>query len=81
MGILWTLIIGAVAGWLAGLIYKGSGSGLIINIILGIVGSFVGSFVFGLLGLEAGGGYGSFIVSIIGAIIVLWLYNLLARNK
>ena len=50
------LLIGAVAGWLAGLLMRGGGFGLLGNIVVGIVGAFVGGFLFGLVGLSAGSG-------------------------
>ena len=53
MGIVWSLIIGGVAGWLAGTIMKGEGYGVLVNILLGIVGGLVGGLVFGLLGIAA----------------------------
>lgn len=52
-GFIWWLIIGGVAGWLAGLIMKGSGFGVLGNIVVGIVGGIIGGFLFGLLGLGA----------------------------
>lgn len=69
------LVVGAIAGWLAGTLYKGSGSGLLLNIVLGIVGAVVGSFVFDLLNISPPNIVGSIIIATVGAIIVLWLYN------
>ncbi|MFZ0634513.1 MAG: GlsB/YeaQ/YmgE family stress response membrane protein [Candidatus Acidiferrales bacterium] len=71
MGLLWTLIIGAVAGWLAGLLVKGRGFGIIVDIIVGIVGAFLGGWIFGLLGMEAYGLIGRLAVSVVGAVILL----------
>ena len=51
MGLLWTLIIGALAGFLAGQLVKGRGFGLLVDIIVGIVGAFIGGWVFGALGI------------------------------
>ena len=50
------IIVGAIAGWLAGIIVKGIGFGLVGNIIVGIVGAFIGSWLLGLLGVYIGGG-------------------------
>ncbi len=61
------LLIGAVAGWLAGLVMKGGGFGLLGNMVIGIIGAFVGGFLFGLLGITAGGLIGSIITATIGA--------------
>ena len=71
MGLLWTLIIGAIAGWLAGTLVKGRGFGLIVDIIVGIVGAFIGGWVFGLLGLTAWGLLGQFCMATVGAVILL----------
>lgn len=71
------LLIGAVAGWLAGKIIKGGGFGLVGNIIVGIVGSVVGNFVFAALGLFASGILGSIITATCGAIILLFIVRLI----
>lgn len=77
MELLYTLIVGAIAGWLAGQIMKGSGYGLLVNIILGIVGAFVGSWLFGVLGISiASGLVGSLITAVIGAIVILFIASL-----
>jgi len=71
MGLLWTLIIGAIAGWLAGTLVKGRGFGLIVDIIVGIVGAFIGGWVFGLIGLTAWGLVGQLAMATVGAVILL----------
>lgn len=71
-GLLILLLIGAVAGWLAGLIVKGRGLGLIGNIVVGIVGAFISSWLLPRLGIVIGGGIvGSIIHAMIGAVILL----------
>ena len=71
------LIIGAIAGWLAGQIMAGGGFGLIGNIVLGIVGAFVAGWLLPRLGIYIGGGYiGNIINAAIGAIIVLFVIGL-----
>lgn len=77
MDFLYFIIIGAIAGYLGSLMFKGHGSGLIMNIILGILGAVVGGWVFGLLGLSAGGLLGSLIVAAVGAFLVQWIASLL----
>jgi len=78
MELLGTLIIGALAGWLGGVIYKGSGLGLIGNIVIGILGSFVGYWLFGLVGISLGTGWlGAILTGAIGAIVILFLLNLI----
>jgi len=74
------LIIGAIAGWLAGVVMKGGGFGLLGDIVVGIIGAFVGYFVLGKLGISLGVGWiGSIVTAMIGAIIVLALVRLLRR--
>lgn len=80
MGFLYFIIIGAVAGWLAGNLMKGGGFGLLMNIILGIIGGIVGGWLFGILGLEMGGGViGSLITSVVGAALVLFIAGLFKK--
>jgi uncharacterized membrane protein YeaQ/YmgE (transglycosylase-associated protein family) len=81
MGFVWFIIIGIVAGFLAGRIMRGGGFGLIINLILGIIGSVIGGWVFSLLGIYASGIIGSLITSTIGAILVLWIASLFNKPR
>jgi uncharacterized membrane protein YeaQ/YmgE (transglycosylase-associated protein family) len=77
--IVW-LVIGAVAGWLAGQIMTGGGLGLIGNIVLGIVGAVVAGWLFPSFGFEIGGPVvGAIINALIGAIIILFVLGLLKR--
>ncbi len=81
MGWLWFIIIGAVAGWLAGNIMRGGGFGLLMNIVVGVVGALIGGWVFGLLGIGTGDGLiGSLITSLVGAILLLWVISLFKRT-
>ncbi|NKQ41294.1 MAG: GlsB/YeaQ/YmgE family stress response membrane protein [Sulfurovum sp.] len=74
------LAIGAVAGWLAGLIMKGGGFGLIGDIIIGIVGAFVGGWLFGQLGISIGTGLvNSIFTATIGAIVLLFVIGLIKK--
>jgi uncharacterized membrane protein YeaQ/YmgE (transglycosylase-associated protein family) len=73
------LAIGAVAGWLAGVILKGNGFGLLVNIVVGILGAIVGGYAFGLLGISAGGIIGSIITATVGAVLLLLLFGLLKK--
>ena len=74
------IIIGAIAGWLAGLIVSGFGFGLIGNIIIGIVGAFIAGWLFPLIGFSIGGGIlASIIHATIGAIILLLVVKLVKR--
>ncbi len=74
------LALGAVAGWLAGLIMKGGGFGLIVNIIVGIVGAVVGGWVFGFFGFESAGLIGSIITAVVGAVILLAIIGLFKKG-
>ncbi|HEV7426202.1 MAG TPA: GlsB/YeaQ/YmgE family stress response membrane protein [Thermoanaerobaculia bacterium] len=79
-GLIWFLIIGAIAGWLAGLLMKGRGFGLLGDIVVGIIGAVLGGWLFGALGISAGGGLaGSLIVAFIGAVVLLFLVRLIKR--
>jgi uncharacterized membrane protein YeaQ/YmgE (transglycosylase-associated protein family) len=74
------LIIGAIAGWLAGLLVKGGGFGLIVDIIVGIVGAVIGGWLAGVLGISVGSGFfASIIVAVIGAVILLFIIRLFRR--
>lgn len=81
MSFIWFLIIGAFAGWLAGVIMKGAGFGVIVNIIVGCVGAVLGGWIFGLLGLTSTGLIGSLITALVGAIVLLWILSLINKKK
>ncbi|MCJ7448060.1 MAG: GlsB/YeaQ/YmgE family stress response membrane protein [Bacteroidales bacterium] len=82
MEIVVTLIIGAAAGWLGSMLYKGSGLGLLGNIIVGILGSFLGYWLLGKLGINLGSGWiGAILTGAIGAIIILFLINLIFKKR
>lgn len=78
VGLLITLIIGAVIGWLASIIMKGGSSGLLMNIILGIGGALVAGWLFPLLGISFGAGLiPTILAGVIGAIILILIVRLL----
>ena len=80
MSFLYFIIIGAIAGWLAGKIMKGGGFGLVMNMVLGIVGGVVGGWVFGLFGLSTDGGLiGSLVTSVAGAVLILYIGRLIKK--
>ena len=76
MGIIISIIIGCVCGFLAGKIMKGGGFGILINLLLGIVGGAVGSWLFSLFGIDWGGIIDEIGTGTIGAILVLWIASL-----
>jgi len=80
MGFVAWIVVGLVAGWLAGQLMKGGGYGVVVDIILGLLGGVVGGWLFGLLGLSSGGGMiGSIIVAFIGAVILVGITRVLKR--
>lgn len=80
MGIFAWIVVGLIAGWLAGQVMKGGGYGIVVDIILGILGGIVGGWIFGALGIWHGGGMiGSLIVAFIGAVILVGITRVLKR--
>jgi uncharacterized membrane protein YeaQ/YmgE (transglycosylase-associated protein family) len=80
MTLLYLLIIGAIAGWITGLITKGKSHGIIINIMLGVLGAVVGSWIFKLLGIRTSGGlFGELLTAVIGAVILVWAARQIKR--
>lgn len=73
------LAIGALAGWLAGVIMKGGGFGLIGDIVVGILGSFLGGWLLPKVGLTIGGDFGGFITAVIGAVILIFIVRLIKK--
>jgi uncharacterized membrane protein YeaQ/YmgE (transglycosylase-associated protein family) len=80
MGFLWEIIIGILAGFLAGKIVKGSGMGILVDLIVGIVGSILGGWIFGLLGLAAYGLIGQLVMATVGAIVLLLIVRAIKRT-
>jgi uncharacterized membrane protein YeaQ/YmgE (transglycosylase-associated protein family) len=80
MDVLWFIVIGGLAGWIAGLIMKGGGFGILGDIAVGIVGGLVGGFLFRLLGLSSNGSLlGSLVTAVVGAIALIALVRALKR--
>jgi uncharacterized membrane protein YeaQ/YmgE (transglycosylase-associated protein family) len=80
MGFLTWIVVGLIAGWLAGRVMKGGGYGVLVDILLGIVGGIVGGWLFGALGIWPGGGIiGAILVAFVGAVILVWLSRLIKR--
>ncbi|HXA79731.1 MAG TPA: GlsB/YeaQ/YmgE family stress response membrane protein [Opitutaceae bacterium] len=73
------LLVGAVAGWLSGLITKGSGFGLAGNVIVGIIGAFLGNLLFGLVGIAAYGLLGHIIFAVVGALLFVYLLRFIKK--
>ena len=81
MNLIISILIGGLASWLAGTFMKGEGYGALINILLGLIGGTVGTFVISLLGFSAGGGFlPRIITSVLGAVLVIWVYRKWIKN-
>jgi len=79
-GLIAWLIIGAIAGWLAGVLVKGGGFGVLVDILVGIVGAFIGGWLAGVLGIGIGGGMiASIITATVGAVVLLFVLRLIRR--
>jgi uncharacterized membrane protein YeaQ/YmgE (transglycosylase-associated protein family) len=80
MSLLYWIVVGLVAGWLAGQVMKGGGYGLVADIVLGVLGAIVGGWLFGVLGIWPGGGViGAIIVAFVGAVVLVWITRLIKR--
>ena len=80
MDLLWFLLIGLLAGWIAGQFWKGSDFGLVGDLIIGCIGALLGGFIFSRLGIVIIGGLiDSLIIATLGALLLLWLLRLLKR--
>lgn len=79
---LYSIIIGGIAGWIAGNLMKGGGYGIFKNILLGIVGGFVGGWLFNQLGISLLDNMaGDLIEGIIGAVVILFIAGAVKKNK
>jgi uncharacterized membrane protein YeaQ/YmgE (transglycosylase-associated protein family) len=81
MEYLWFALIGLAAGWLAGQFFKGSGFGLVGNLIVGVLGALLGGFLFSLAGVLAGGLIGALITATVGAVLLLYLMTFVAKQR
>jgi uncharacterized membrane protein YeaQ/YmgE (transglycosylase-associated protein family) len=80
VNIVWFVLVGLIAGWLAGQLMRGGGFGVLGDIVVGIVGALIGGFLFSSLGIYAGGGLlGAIIVATIGAVVLILLLRLIRR--
>jgi uncharacterized membrane protein YeaQ/YmgE (transglycosylase-associated protein family) len=80
-GIIIALVIGGVAGWLAGLIMNGSGFGVLVDVIVGIVGGVVGNWLLGLFGFSFGGGLiATLLTAVVGAVVLIFVIRLIRRG-
>ncbi|MBK1881205.1 GlsB/YeaQ/YmgE family stress response membrane protein [Luteolibacter pohnpeiensis] len=76
------LLIGGIAGWLAGLISRGGSFSLLGNVIVGVLGALFGGWLFGVLGISIGGQWlGPLVTATVGALILLFLLRLIRKKK
>ena len=80
MWLLWTVILGILAGFIASKLVSGSGMGVLMDLVVGIVGSVLGGWIFGLLGLGAYGLIGQLIMAVLGAVVLLLLVRAIKRT-
>ena len=70
------IIIGAIAGWIAGKLVKGGGSGILLNIVIGVVGALIGGFLLSFfLNTAAGGWWFTLFTAVLGSVILLWILS------
>lgn len=77
--LIWFLLIGLIAGWLAGQVMRGGGFGLIGDMIVGVIGALLGGWLFGLLGIGIGGLLGAIITAFVGAVVLLFILRAVRR--
>lgn len=77
--LIWFLLVGLIAGWLAGQVMKGGGYGVVGDMIVGVIGALLGGWLFGMLGISAGGLIGSIIMAFVGACVLIFLLRVIRR--
>jgi len=81
MELIWFIVIGIVAGFLAGQLMKGKGFGLLVNLLVGIGGAILGGWLLGAFGLSLGGGLiGSLVTAFLGAVVLLFIISLFKKK-
>jgi len=77
---IWFTLIGLIAGWLAGLITKGGGFGLIGNLVVGVIGAVLGAFLFRLVGIGGGNLLGQLVIATVGALVLLFVIGFISKK-
>jgi uncharacterized membrane protein YeaQ/YmgE (transglycosylase-associated protein family) len=80
MYLLWEIIIGILAGFIASKLVSGSGMGILLDLVVGIVGAILGGWIFGLLGLAAYGLIGQLVMAVVGAVVLLLIVRAVKRT-
>ena len=76
------IVIGAIAGWIAGKIVKGGGSGILMNIVIGVVGALIGGFLLSFwFDTAEGGWWFTFFTAILGSVILLWVVGMFRKTR
>ena len=76
-----TIILGLISGWITGLVMRGSGFGIIADIVIGLVGAVIGRFIFGMLSVAPTGGIGYVLMSVIGAIVLVSIVHAIEYSR
>ena len=76
----WFLFIGGVIGWLAGVIVRGRGFGIVADIVIGIIGAMLGGWMARAIGLSTGSSAGAFLMALVGAVVLVGLTRLIVRK-
>lgn len=76
-----TIILGLIAGWITGLIMRGSGFGVIADIVIGLVGAIIGRFIFAMLSVAPTGSIGYVLMSVIGAIVLVSIVHVIENAR
>lgn len=79
MGLIYFLLVGLAAGWLAGQFMKGGGYGLVGNLVIGVIGAIVGGHLLGLLGFGTYGLIADLFAAFIGAVVLIWVVRLIKK--
>lgn len=79
IGIIWSIIIGILAGAIAGWLMRGRGFGFLVNLLVGLLGSLFGGWIYGLFGLHTDSILGTLLMSIVGAVALLWILSLFKK--
>jgi uncharacterized membrane protein YeaQ/YmgE (transglycosylase-associated protein family) len=77
--LIWFLLIGLIAGWLAGLVMKGGPGGILGDMIVGVIGALLGGWLFGVLGISAGGLLGAIVTAFVGACVFIAILRVVRR--
>ncbi len=80
MNFLWFILIGLAAGWIGGLIIKGTGQGFWLNLLVGVIGAVLGGWIFGMLGVVGAGFVWSLVSAVVGACVLLLIVRLFQRK-